>query len=1091
MTDIARTQNIYYESRLYNGTNQPIQATVDANLIYPLIQNSSDYQVGLAKATIPLNTIPLTQSNIPLKTYALGVQQGQYIGTAFVRQVNASTSNFLYSLDGLSIGIYTYSSSSIKQTGTIDLSPFMNYVYNFFLDDYLNVYVAGSSSNQVFADTFYIISPTSQLISSSAYTRIKSIFINDVQQVFLVDETQAGTLAYVYDNVNSVGSVALTQIAEITKDYAGNTLNNVRFIVSTLTTIIIGHDGNILSYYNLQTAQPYTDYTNPAVNNMTCANVLNADNTLIVADLSLDDDGLYGTNSAGEIVQALGNTILTNGIAFSAMAITDNGYGFIADSNGYVDYVITPVSNPPQSFTQLTTSPLMTSLASNKAGLYGIESNNILTTIGLYAGNTWSNTFVNFKINNDPILSFDYNNSADTILAVGTDNNLYLSNTPVEPFNYMYVNNGIVETRGASNNTLAAIKPTIQVNSVSIPDVVCVSLNALNSLVYCVEGKAGSQVVVVRNYTNFGLTPTGATITLAECAGTILQLITYNNYIIVLDGTYVVRTYTFVGAVATQQYASAPYLSTDNIYLAPLDYNTNYLISGVNSFGIVDASNNANVILYNFPAGTSGINVCCNINDITNGCYTVFCGVNQTGGLQSVIKYTFTTGYASVDTITTIYSIQPPYGGVYGVWCNPNYGWLCILSPQESSPNSIIVVLEQSQNYNSGGGFTIRTEGDYATGQFYLLNQTINPIGWTQQTSNIPLASVAVSRTNANTIYAIHNTNKTIYQGTLNAGAITFIQVAALASQTYNYISTAPNNSPTYNTTLRTYTISSQQPLSTYIITDAQIKTIAKDESTASYIVPYQNGNLFYSFNSSLALNYSQILNGVYNIFAKAGDDIYAGAVSIYSFSILIAKINEAFTNAFNQMKKGNPSPLGSAPTISLNYSSGIATLNYATGYTTAGNAIYFNNALLQLISFYPNLPYSGALSQLNGFNQIILDVGSTSKDQTASSIWQFNQLDKIALQSNTIFVADSYFGNNQTNRIIATIDVPTSSLIENNGVLYFQPNFMRPYVLASTNSINRIQIDVLYSYKDFTTYPLLLAPNSNYTALLDFIKKY
>ena len=48
----------------------------------------------------------------------------------------------------------------------------------------------------------------------------------------------------------------------------------------------------------------------------------------------------------------------------------------------------------------------------------------------------------------------------------------------------------------------------------------------------------------------------------------------------------------------------------------------------------------------------------------------------------------------------------------------------------------------------------------------------------------------------------------------------------------------------------------------------------------------------------------------------------------------------------------------------------------------------------------------------------------------------------------------------------------------------------MRPYVLNSGNSIDRIQIDVLYQYRDFTTYQLTLAPESNFTILLDFIRR-
>jgi hypothetical protein len=69
---------------------------------------------------------------------------------------------------------------------------------------------------------------------------------------------------------------------------------------------------------------------------------------------------------------------------------------------------------------------------------------------------------------------------------------------------------------------------------------------------------------------------------------------------------------------------------------------------------------------------------------------------------------------------------------------------------------------------------------------------------------------------------------------------------------------------------------------------------------------------------------------------------------------------------------------------------------------------------------------------------------------------------------------------------------VPTTDFLENIGqILYFQPTFIRPYTLSSSNAIDRIQIDVLYQYKDFTTYNLQLAPGANFTVLLDFIKRF
>jgi hypothetical protein len=148
------------------------------------------------------------------------------------------------------------------------------------------------------------------------------------------------------------------------------------------------------------------------------------------------------------------------------------------------------------------------------------------------------------------------------------------------------------------------------------------------------------------------------------------------------------------------------------------------------------------------------------------------------------------------------------------------------------------------------------------------------------------------------------------------------------------------------------------------------------------------------------------------------------------------------------------------------------------------------NPALLHLFAF-PN-----AVDSVNPIMNNItpLPPTSTSLTQTSRSIYLFNELDKIVFISNTIFVFGSFFGNNNTNNIITDIDVPVNSAgyVDNVGqTLYYQPNFLRPFMLSSNNALQRIQLFINYVYRNGTQYPLLLAPNTNFSAKLIFPRRY
>ena len=321
MTDSCRIPSLYYSAENYNNGITNINASDDKQLVVPLIENgdSQNWQVAIAKLRAPLGTIPLTQANIGLKKYQIILRNGQYEGSAFVRQLNATSGNLCYSLTGTVLSKYSYTSTVITLVSTQNLSTVCLYPNNVFWDDFLNVYISGSNTN-----------PTPNVLASLPFTNIKSIYIDRNQKVYVSDDTVVGTLVTVYNNNNGVNQVQLSVLGVISTDFAGDILNNSIFVVATDNTIIVGHNTTTISYYTSLLA-PITDYQITNGHQLTAANVLNSDGTLLVVDSSQLADSLFGTQ-ASEVWNVETNTQQTVGTIISHAAITTTGYAFVVGS---------------------------------------------------------------------------------------------------------------------------------------------------------------------------------------------------------------------------------------------------------------------------------------------------------------------------------------------------------------------------------------------------------------------------------------------------------------------------------------------------------------------------------------------------------------------------------------------------------------------------------------------------------------------------------------------------------------------------------------------------------------------------------------
>ena len=169
MTDTARVNNVYYDMNVYNATSTPIKAQIDNKLLFPLLNQADQYSVSLAKAKVPLDSIPLTRSNLPLKLYQLGLKIGTTEELAYVRQVNSNQDNFVWNCP----------KGSTIITSNQNIGLLVPVVYNFVVDDYSNLFVVGSDTLSEVPNKVYVISPSNILLQTLQYVHVKHIPTSD------------------------------------------------------------------------------------------------------------------------------------------------------------------------------------------------------------------------------------------------------------------------------------------------------------------------------------------------------------------------------------------------------------------------------------------------------------------------------------------------------------------------------------------------------------------------------------------------------------------------------------------------------------------------------------------------------------------------------------------------------------------------------------------------------------------------------------------------------------------------------------------------------------------------------------------------
>ena len=1139
--------NVYYTAEQYVDPvlySTPQSALVDQKLIYPLLQDAGNYQVAIAKAEIPLDTIPLTRYNIPLKRYEVILRQGANEASAYLRQLNASTKDFLWNCSPTGIvNLYYYTTTgSLQSVGSTDCSGFVpNGVSFFAVDDYRNAYFATASLAGGLVNKVVVVNLTTvtQLATLDA-TLIQGMDLDRGNKLYIADEEVDGSVVKVYSNQNSASEVNLILIQTITQDYQGNPLTSIRTVCAD-QTLLVGYDVNKFSIYNITTYVAYTGFTNASITHMGRASALNSSGqgTFIVVDDGQIDDLFVGAktpDTSYNLYNMTSNTLFGEpDISLDGMwtpdtkfALTDTGYGFgVGTDNqlyafGYDSTTAQPTSQP----FLVSSSFAYTSVACSdtRADLFVSTGRSLC---GLNLDNTTNNNVLEFntefQLGGSTPLSWDFQASSKKIVGIdSTTNNLNITSKPIYPKNFvvitspsetstqtaLYVNGSTWNTAG----TQTAPVTQIQTNTMAPADyAVCDAFEEANGDIVQLGSSSTQPVIYVTDIN--GVLQNTFNLTAGLQYNTICR--PNSNVVATIDNTGLISVFnTTTGALyqtINTGYVSNPSIDMvmltggkifgGSLYLIVVIYGTTITIYGSSngSTGYSQIFTTSAII----PTGASVANYFS--NGILYGAgyaspqpylVLVASGSNinpQKGVCQALVQINFNSTFTALTSSTILVDNQQfmPYfsslsyrhslNEIYCVMGSPNYVY---------GSNGQVKVWNIQYNQ-----FTSTLSMPTSTQIFNIgcvcISVAISGITGYYTWNEIKASgasnfiSVACSRRNPNNLYVLDNTG-TAYKGTLVGTTIAFTPFTAIpVDANWKSISLAPD-ATSFDSYVYEYTISSQTQVGTAThYANTLVPSVARNDVTANYSVSAKNSKIDF-YNSATFTNTGSVSLPTANlIYTKAGEDVDAGYADIYNFQVFLDALNGAFAEAYARLKTSGGS-LAEAPTASIDFTTQLFTLNYSSDYPESGNGIIFNPALLRIVQYYA----TGDKTD-DGFLKLVLPPSSTSWTQTNKSAYRFNKLNKVLFQSTTIYVSGSFVGINAQNQTISDVDVPTDSYIDNQGqTLYYQPNLLRPYVLGSNNPIDRVQLSILYSYIDGTQYALTIAPDDGWSVLFDFIRK-
>ena len=1129
MTDLLNKTTTYYSGFQYNSTADSVDCYINNQLLYPLVQKADDYQIALSKMKINLSSIPIGGQNtniVPLKSWQITINEtvnNQLLsGSAFVRQINAKLGNFLFDASNQAdaqLKQYSYNNVTGVTTiiKTLTLIP---YIVQIFVDDYGNIYCSCADNLNGNANKFRVFDTEGQLLISQDYDVIKCITIDINQTVFIATDTKVD----VYTNVNSLNNVNLTYSSSITTNFAGNPLTNIVTVASD-GLVIIGYNQNEITLYN-DGLSPQADYQEPLISQIGKASqIIASARRFCLTDDNIIPESFVGIASGGStsLINMVDNSSWVTGSwnSLSKVALivdqqNPQGVAYGIEDGSLSTYkfqpCLPPCGTPSLINAQQTANcvELNGHLITNGVG--GAQN----TLYGLGLDNLNTNAYYEFQTDFSPNvgvvapLNFDIQNNNNKVIYCGTDNNLYRSSTALYPKQYFvdgsptegansnfnqigagWNTNTALKTQNANVITEAVIAGASPINwgaykrdefcyllntqGVPPPSPQSIVINKLNLPDYSVSYSANiTNQGVASPFTNLQLTPldTGYYAMMGDFQ-TGDQVFIFEE---ALDGGGgVVLASSFIPPVRIAYNApiQARFIGYSS-YLA--------IVSGTQIFTYDVSTPAAPTLIANI---NNPIGATLNQYSIT-ACNNILYTISQSAvsvGEYAICKLIPNGGWSNFTSSLEL----DQYGSTA---FNPSRQRNSLSSNETLGEISFLLINNLIEVYNGSSEIvssqiTLPVGINSSIGNFFYTLQNINNMYTLDLITTDPPATaidcVACSKSTPNTIYVIQTTDSLVYKAVYNPATNTLGNIVADVNITGTWASINTVLNPVDNAIVYNFSTTDQSSQGQYVAGN-KVLSIARNAVTNEFLVSKSNtpNNLVSLNANNFTLNFQTNIQ-IGSIWSKNSDDLDSGAFPVYTYEPIIAAINAAFLEAYTRLINLGGT-YSSAPQISYDYNQGYLTLTYPALLTeiTQGNSLVFSETLLQYVYF----------NNLNG--TILLPLNSQSLTQTVRSLMLLNTLNALVLVSDTIFVSNSFQGNNIQNRNIATVDVPIDTFYSGNygQILYFQPAFYRPYRLASNGPIVNLTFRLNYETTDGNQYIVQLPPNSSWTFITAFVKK-
>ena len=438
------------------------------------------------------------------------------------------------------------------------------------------------------------------------------------------------------------------------------------------------------------------------------------------------------------------------------------------------------------------------------------------------------------------------------------------------------------------------------------------------------------------------------------------------------------------------------------------------------------------------------------------------------------------------------------YAGLFYIWNGPSSLWKPTTS-QLPITGTLSQVAFDPLGYiwvcsNTASGYKI-----YKSDSVYDTLNGKNTIEFTNPpiTSNIDIISITFDLHQPTICYGVTDSatggTGILFKGLYDSNTNSIDFKVYKSDQFYcNYVLITPyddNSTTMVSNYLRTFKLDSLQ----LVISQQLVSTPISNQCS----VDQTNNLLFISdISNNKALEFdleTGTLNGDYftvnnisNVYVKQADDTDQGPLDIFDLNTYITQFNLCFQNCYNRLKLLNPSiTIATAPSFTLDYTTGKLTLNYDPSYSNSGNGILINDSLLYYVKF-PVGP------QISGLNPITLN-SSGALIQPSSTIWKLNQLDKMVLQTSLMLISDITGTNSKSLNIFTEFDIDTSNptFFNNDCSLLYSAVLLRNYVLNSNTELRNIQYSFYYQYKNGERHKYLIPVGENLSIKIQFSRSY